>query len=169
MRGKRLGRCSATLMVGYLCCKSYYMCWLLVVCAIFATFYMCIDLAYHCCCYRVAFFSPTDFHQRFRRLSFDYFIEFPTTHNHSFGFSATAHRFWFDSKRYKNEINVLFAHSVRGGGSTQGHNGILHFIINSIEKEIPLWGHKFELFALYNTLCAQEVTNTKTCFLCSSF
>lgn len=59
--GKRLGRCSATLMVGYLCCKSYYMCALSI--CIFA-FYVHPHIQYeraavrcdtlHCC----RFFLP---------------------------------------------------------------------------------------------------------------
>lgn len=36
---KRLGRCSATLMVGYLCCKSYYVCALVCIFAIFSCFF----------------------------------------------------------------------------------------------------------------------------------
>lgn len=37
---KRLGRCSATLMVGYLCCKSYYVCALVCIFAIFSCFFL---------------------------------------------------------------------------------------------------------------------------------
>lgn len=80
--GKRLGRCSATLMVGYLCCKSYYMCALSI--CIFA-FYVHPHIQYeraavrcdtlHCC--RV-FFRRSLFHIGFHRMSFDCFIELPT-------------------------------------------------------------------------------------------
>lgn len=46
---KRLGRCSATLMVGYLCCKSYYVCALVCIFAIFSCFFLHPRIWYYWC------------------------------------------------------------------------------------------------------------------------
>lgn len=85
---KRLGRCSATLMVGYLCCKSYYVCALVCIFAIFSCFFLHPRIWYYWCLF-FFLFPPA-----FRRLSFDCFIALPTTHNHSFGFNAAGFEFW---------------------------------------------------------------------------
>lgn len=89
--GKRLGRCSATLMVGYLCCKSYYMCALSI--CIFA-FYVHPHIQYeraavrcdtlHCC--RV-FFAVRYFTSAFIECHSTVLLNFPL-HNQSFGFNA---------------------------------------------------------------------------------
>lgn len=84
---KRLGRCSATLMVGYLCCKSYYMCAGCRLCNYCHCMHHCIVVA------TAEFLPPAIFTRIFRRLSFDCFIELPTTQS-LIWFHCCGNRFW---------------------------------------------------------------------------
>lgn len=82
-------------------------------------------------------------------------------------------RFWFwrtteklgDKRIIDDEFEWRAAVAMVALRGYRPVQNITFYIINSVEEEITLWGHKFELFALYAT---QEVT-TWSCFLYSTF
>lgn len=121
------------------------------------------------------FFCRSLFHIGFHRMSFDCFIELPTAQsvirfqccgNQNADFDSDVRQKKLGDKRIiDDEFEWRAAVAMVALRGYRPVQNITFYIINSIEKEITLWGHKFELFALYAT---QEVT-TWSCFLYSTF
>lgn len=100
---KRLGRCSATLMVGYLCCKSYYMCAGCHLCNYCHCMHPCIAVA------TAEFFSLSIFTRFFVDCHSTVLLSFPL-HNHSFSFTAAG--IYFGVNSIKNDKRIIFTFSV---------------------------------------------------------